>query len=532
MEQHARSVSARELRGLLADGAEIALLDVREAGQFGESHLLFAVPLPYSRLELDVTALVPRRSTRVVLCDDSGHDAAELALRRLKALGYTDLAVLEGGIAGWAAAGYGLYKGVNVPSKLFGELIEHAYHTPRVTAQELVRMKEAGENFAIVDGRPFPEYRKMTIPGSTCCPNAELPYRIPMMVPDPRTKIIVNCAGRTRSIIGAQTLINFGIPNPVYALENGTQGWYLSDLKLERGSERRYPEHVDAALLPTQQAAARKLMERFGVRQVSAEEVSAWLKDAGRTTFLCDVRSPEEFKNGSLPGAVHAPGGQLVQATDQWIGVRNARIVLIDGEGVRAPVVASWLKQLGCDAYVLEGGIRAAVKGSAPARPALPTLETISPSDLKRSTAAGRCAVLELRPSVDFRKSHVPASRWSIRPRLVAAAEGATGTIVLVADEPDMARLGAIDLLEAGFSDLKLLEGGISAWTQAGHATDGSPTIPPDAECIDHLFFVHDRHAGNREAMKQYLAWETGLISQLDEQERAAFKIGPVTGDE
>lgn len=528
---HARTVSATQLRAYLADGAEIALLDVREAGQFGESHLLFAVPLPYSRLELDVTALVPRRSTRIVLCDNTERDAAGLAARRLKALGYTDVAILEGGVAGWAAAGYGLYKGVNVPSKLFGELIEHAYHTPRVTARELVRMKEAGENFAIVDGRPFTEYHRMTIPGSTCCPNAELPYRIPTMVPDPRTKIIVNCAGRTRSIIGAQTLINFGIPNPVYALENGTQGWYLADLQLERGSDRKYPEHVDAALLPAQQATARKLMERFGVRPVSARDVSAWLNEAGRTTYLCDVRSPEEFKQGSLPGAVHAPGGQLVQATDQWIGVRHARIVLIDGEGVRAPVVASWLKQLGCDAYVLEGGIHAAVRGSAPLRPALPALEMTSPSDLKRGNAAGQSTVLELRPSMDFRKSHIPGSRWSIRPRLVAAAQGATGTIVLVADDSDIARLGAIDLLEAGFADLKLLEGGLSAWTQAGYPTEPSPAVPPDAECIDHLFFVHDRHAGNREAMKQYLSWETGLIAQLDEQERATFRIGPVTSN-
>ncbi|HXV09653.1 MAG TPA: rhodanese-like domain-containing protein [Burkholderiales bacterium] len=526
-----RAVSARQLRAFLADGAEIALLDVREAGQFGESHLLFATPLPYSRLEIDVAPLVPRRSTRIVLCDDSGHDAAELAARRLEAMGYTNLSNLEGGIAGWAAAGYGLYKGVNVPSKLFGELIELAYHTPRVTARELVRMKEAGENFAIVDGRPFNEYRRMTIPGSTCCPNAELPLRIATMVPDPRTKIIVNCAGRTRSIIGAQTLINFGIPNPVYALENGTQGWHLSDLQLERGSERRYPERVDAALLPAQQAAARELMERFGVRLVSAETVGAWLTDPGRTTYLCDVRSPEEFKNDSVPGAVHAPGGQLVQATDQWVGVRNARIVLIDSEGVRAPVVASWLKQLGCDAYVLEGGIRAAVRGATPARPALPQPEPISPSELMRATAAGKCTVFELRPSMDFRKGHIPASRWGIRPRLVAATRGATGTIVLVADEPDIARLAAIDLLEAGFSDLKVLEGGLSAWTRAGYATEQSPTVPPDAECIDYLFFVHDRHAGNREAMKQYLAWETGLIDQLDEEERAAFKIGPVTSD-
>jgi rhodanese-related sulfurtransferase len=340
------AVTAKQLRMMLHDGAEMALLDVREAGQFGESHPLFAVPLPYSRLELDVIRLVPRCSTRIVLCDDRGRDVAKLAARRLAALGYTDVSILEGGIAGWSAAGYALFKGVNVPSKLFGELVEHVYHTPRITAQELVRMKEAGENFVIVDGRPFGEYRNMTIPGSTCCPNAELPYRIPTMVKDPNSKIIVNCAGRTRSIIGAQTLINFGIRNPVYALENGTQGWYLSDLQLERGSARRYPDQIDEKELPALRTRARAVAERFNVEFVDASLVQNWLNDPGRTTYLCDVRTPEEFLRGSLAGAVHAPGGQLVQATDQWIGVRNARVVLVDDEGVRAPVEAAWLRCL------------------------------------------------------------------------------------------------------------------------------------------------------------------------------------------
>ena len=141
----------------------------------------------------------------------------------MQELGYTDLAILAGGTHAWKAAGYGLFRGVNVPSKTLGELVEHACHTPRITAQELSRMQAAGENFIIVDGRPFNEYNKMNIPGGICCPNAELPYRIASMAPDPATKIVVNCAGRTRSIIGAQTLINFGVPNPVVALENGTQ---------------------------------------------------------------------------------------------------------------------------------------------------------------------------------------------------------------------------------------------------------------------------------------------------------------------
>ena len=511
-------VTAKQLKSMLHDGGEMALLDVREAGQFGESHLLFATPLPYSRLELAIGALVPRKSVRIALCDDGELGVAELAAWRLQNMGYSDVALLDGGTKAWAAAGYALFKGVNVPSKLFGELVEHAYHTPRVTALELVRMKESGEDFILLDGRPANEHHKMTIPGSTCCPNAELPYRIASMVRNPKTKLVVNCAGRTRSIIGAQTLINFGVANPVYALENGTQGWFLSDLQLEYGSTRKYPNQIDESALLAQQAAAKELMGRFDIKSAPAKEVEAWFNETSRTTYLCDVRTPEEFKAGSIPGAVHAPGGQLIQATDQWVGVRNARIVLVDGgENVRAPVVASWLKQLGYDAFVLEGGINSGLTGPTAATPDLPALTPISATGLKNALDARLCTVFDLAQSMNFRKAHIPGSRWSIRSRLAAGSLDSKGLIVLVADDADVAGLAAVDLIEARMKDVRVLDGGVAAWMRAGYATEATPHTPPDAERIDHLFFVHDRHAGNREAMKQYLAWETGLMAQLDE---------------
>jgi rhodanese-related sulfurtransferase len=520
-------ISAGQLKRMLHDGSEIALLDVREAGQFGESHLLLATPLPYSRLELDVATLVPRKSARVVVCDDGALGVAGRAAKRLEKLGYTDVSVLEGGTAGWAAAGYGLFAGVNVPSKAFGELVEHACHTPRVTVQELARMRAAGEDFVILDGRPWVEYQMMNIPGGICCPNAELSYRLPGIVKNPKTRIVVNCAGRTRSIIGAQTLINFGVPNPVVALENGTQGWVLADFELERGASRRYPDAIDATALPALRASARKLMEWFGIKSASIKEVRAWLQDMDRTTYLCDVRTPEEFAAGSIPGSVHAPGGQLIQATDQWVGVRNARVVLIDGgDAVRAPVVASWLKQLGFDACVLEGGATSELKATPAIRPPLPALEPVAAPRLRQLLDAGECTVFDLGPSMRFRSAHVPGSRWSTRARVVADARNRRVPFVLAADETDVARLAAIDLLESGANDVRLLDGGFAAWTRAGFASESSPADPPDAECVDYLFFVHDRHAGNREAMKRYLAWETGLIAQLDAQERALFKIG------
>lgn len=153
-------------------------------------------------------------------------------------------------------------------------------------------------------------------------------------------------------------------------------------------------------------------------------------------------------------------------------------------------------------------------------------LGVVSPAALKQALEAQACAVFDLGRSMAFRKSHIPGSRWSIRTRLAADAVNAKKPVVLVADEASAARLAATELLEAGIRDVKLLAGGLAAWTKAGYATEATPDIPADEECIDHLFFVHDRHAGNKAAMRQYLAWETGLIAQLDEQDRRTFRIG------
>ena len=519
------TVAPATLKGWLHDGDEIALLDASEAGQFGEAHLFFAIPMPYSRLEIEAPRLLPRRGVRVVVYDDGNTDVAVRAARRLLDLGYDRVHILAGGAAGWSAAGFELFKGVNVPSKCFGELVEHAYHTPRITAQALAAMAERGEDFVVIDGRPFAEFQKMSIPGAICCPNGELVYRFRELVPRPDTKVVINCAGRTRSIIGAQTLINFGVTNPVLALENGTQGWMLAGFKLDRGSEKRYPEVLASDGFEAERMAAIRLAERFGVPTIDQATMSAWMKDPKRTTYLCDVRTATEFKAGSLAGAVHAPGGQLMQATDQWIGVRNARIVVFDAESIRAPTCATWLKQMGHEVAVLRvaghaGFVPPGVTQSS--RAPLRTIEAVVAHDL---CTAGKGRIVDLRASMSYRKLHAAGAQWSIRSRVVSDVGDARTSIVLIADEPEVAELAAIDLWEAGITDVRLLAGGYSAWQSAGLPVESSAQHPVDAECIDYLFFVHDRHEGNEDAARAYLAWETQLLSQIDARECATFRI-------
>lgn len=519
-----QAVSPTTLKSWLGDGQELALLDVREHGQYGHAHLFHAVHLPFSRLELDIARLVPRPGVRCVVYDDSGEAAgvAQRAAQRLAALGYGNVAVLEGGAPGWKAAGYGLYTGVHVPSKSFGELAERAYHTPSISADELAGMLARGERVTILDGRPQAEFRKMNIPTAICCPNGELAYRVRSLVPDDRTPIVINCAGRTRSIIGAQTLLNLGIPNPVYALENGTQGWYLSGHELEHGNSRSYaPDSGSDALLE----AARRLAAEAGVPLVDAATAAAWAADARRTLYLCDVRTAEEFARGSLPGARHTPGGQLIQAFDQYIGVRGARLLLVDDDGIRARTVASWLRQMGHDASVLQDGLRSGFAlRTAPVPPA-PLLATVTAAAAAAQLDAGRAVVLDLRGSMDFRKAHIAGARWTIRPLLRQAAAQAAGPVILVADEPALAAWAVETEWPPERERPVLLQGGLQAWQAQGLALQASPQEPPDEDCIDFLLFAHDRHDGNKEAARRYLAWETGLIEQLDEQERSAFRL-------
>ncbi len=521
-------IDAPTLKAWLSDGGELALLDVRELGQYGLSHPFFAIPLAYSRLELRLRALVPNQSTRIAVYDD-GAGVAEKAAARAEAMGYENIHVLEGGAPAWERGGYTLYSGVNVPSKSFGELIEHDLGTPRIPAEELKAMQDASEDFVLVDGRPFAEYTRFNIPGGICCPNGELSLRIKQLAPDPKTKIVVNCAGRTRSIIGAQTLIDLGVPNEVVALENGTQGWLLSGFKLEYGASRLYPDHPDDAEMSVPRERAREVAEARGVKYVDAGQLGSWLGEKDRTTYVFDVRTQEEFNADGAPGSVHAPGGQLVQATDQWVGVRNARLVIADSDGLRAAMVANWLRQLGHEAYVLESGVTGLAGMGLPksaSGPEFAALEIISAVEAKALTDKGAVQLVDIRGSMTYREGHIDGAVWSIRPRINAAALGNV-SVLLVADCPGIAALAATDLSEAGLEVTGLLDGGPDDWKAAGFEIVETPNVPADADCIDYLFLTPERNQGNLDDARAYLAWEVGLVDQLDEQERGVFAIVP-----
>ena len=343
--KHIPSIDARALRTRIMGTGELALIDVREASAYAEGHILYAASLPLARLALLAERALPRRSVPIVVCDD-GEGIAAGAAARLTDSGYCDVSVLEGGVEAWAARGGVLFSGTNVPSKAFGEHVEHIEGTPSLSAEELDSLVKSGEDVLILDSRPMDEYRAHSIPGGICVPGAELAYRVHDLRRSPDTRVVVNCAGRTRSIIGAQSLINAGVVN-VTSLRNGTMGWRLAGLELAFDADERYPPLSETGRDEAGRSAAR-VAERFGVRYLERAAFEAWRRERDeRTLYVFDVRNPEEYEAGHLPGSRCAPGGQLVQETDVYAPVLGSRVVLVDDDGVRATMTASWLEQMG-----------------------------------------------------------------------------------------------------------------------------------------------------------------------------------------
>ena len=519
-------ISPLELKHLLLAEEELALIDVREQGAFSQFHLLFAVCVPLSRLELLIGDLVPRQDTRVVIADDSaGDDLGSRALRRLGELGYTNLALLDGGVAAWRAAGLELFSGVNVPSKAFGEFVEHTYETPRLTAAEVSEMLDERRNMVIVDSRPFEEYHRMNIPTATDMPGTELVFRIHDITPDPNTLVIVNCAGRTRSIIGAQSLINAGIPNPVAALKDGTMGWQIAGFELEHGSTREAPR-PSAAGMEKALAAAARVAARFGVQTVTPGTVEQWRQDADRTTYLLDVRSPAEYAEGHLAGYLNAPGGQLVQATDEYVAVKNAWLVLADDVGVRATMTASWLIQMGWrNIYVLEGGIGSGPLESGNRAPmVLGELGDATVTTDALASTLDTVTVIDLGPSTGYEQQHIPGAVWCVRARLAQAMASLPTTARVVLTSPD-GRLARLALREARVlaRDVQALDGGTDRWLAENRVTESG--IEHTVGATDDVWYKPYEHRGEQEQfMRDYLTWEVALVEQVERDGTTRFR--------
>jgi rhodanese-related sulfurtransferase len=505
------------------------LIDVREAGEYNSTHIPGSSLIPRRQLEFQMAAAAPFRGASVVVCDDDGR-RAELAVTTLERMGYTGVSILEGGINRWTTQGYPTQWGTNVPSKDFGEMIEVVHRVPEIEATELHRRIERGDKLVILDTRTPEEYQRFCIPGGRSVPGGELALRISDIIKDldPDTAVIVNCAGRTRSVIGTRVLQRMGLSN-IHGLKNGTSGWVLAGYEVERGASRvQLPEPSPEGLAAAESYADR-LAAEDGVRYLDVPGLQATLGRRDRETiYLIDVRTREEYEAGHIPGFRWFPGGQALQRYDELAVVRNSTVVFACDGKPRATFAASWYRQLGFqEAYAVEGGTAAwtaaglALEKGMPEEPpyglaeARSSVHLLSPREWHEAPPP---VVIFVDTSQDFAQGHVAGSNWAPRGWLEFqvgdAAPSKEAAIGVTCSDGRASTLAGATLRELGYLDVSVLEGGMHAWRQAGlpveNGLTGVMTSPTDM-----VILGVDRNPAD---MMTYLRWETALGDKYQAQ--------------
>jgi rhodanese-related sulfurtransferase len=518
----AKNIAPEALKALLAGDASFALIDVREAGEYNSSHIPGASLIARRQLEFVIPHAVPFPGARVVLCDDDGRRAG-LAAATLERLGYRDVAVLEGGINRWVTEGLATEWGSNVPSKDFGEKVEVVAHVPEVEARDLAARMRRGEKFLILDSRTPEEFRRFCIPGGRSVPGGELALRITDLTRDlaPDTTIIVNCAGRTRSIIGTRVLQRMGYAN-VYGLRNGTSGWLLAGEQLETGADRVDLRAPSPAAVAAAEAYAAKLAVEDGVRFLDLAGLEGVIaRRRSETIYLVDVRTRDEYTAGHIPGFRWFPGGQAVQRADDVAVVKHATFVFACDGKARATVIASWYRQMGFgEVYAFDGGTSTWVAAGRALQAGAPDEMPVGYEGAKSATkrvsaqalnASPSPAIIFVDTSQDFARGHVPGARWVPRGWLelwiADIVPGKSTPLTVTCNDGVGSTLAAATLAELGYTGVAVLEGGMAAWLKAGLPVEkglsGVMAAPTDV-----VLSGPDRNFAD---MQNYLRWEEAL---------------------
>jgi len=516
-------VSSKEIAELINSNSLFAVLDVRERGEYNRCQIRGTTSLPRSQIEFRISQLVPNAGIPIIIYDQA-EERASLAAETLTELGYRIVSILRGGMAAWCNEDRPTVSGVNVPSKAFGEKVHHERNIPEISPDELYRLKNEHTPLRMLDVRTPEEYGRFCIPGAMNVPGGDLILWLDELK-ESNTPVVVNCAGRTRSIIGTAALRRLGLTN-VRALKNGTMGWVLSGFELEKNPVRRTSQAAKQSRAGAVSRALALAAEEK-IAWVSPEELAAAVANkTDRVSYAIDVRSEAEYEAGHIGGSLNVPGGQAVQRADDFVAVRNAQIFFISDESARAVMAAYWYRQMGFpNVFVLQGGLRAwsesgakltrgAAQHEAPSFAAAKRDVTLlQPEQLARKSRKSTTLILDVGSSLDFDAAHIPGAKWISRgwleieiPRRFPDRGQA---IVLTCSDGAQSIFGARALRRIGYVDVAVLSGGVRAWKAAG--------LPAETGLDARLVEANDvvlspSIRGSREDMQRYLDWETKLV--------------------
>jgi rhodanese-related sulfurtransferase len=230
-------------------------------------------------------------------------------------------------------------------------------------------------------------------------------------------------------------------------------------------------------------------------------------------------------------------GVQVVQGIDKYAATRNARVVLVDNQMVRALMTASWMVQQGWpDTFVLAdpfAGVALETGEHAVAVPGVGEVKLlrITPAKLNELLQARKTVVIDVADSLAYKKGHIPGAWFAIRSQLAEAIKAIPKgeSFVVTGDDPDLMALTARDLAKvSGGRPVSILAGGNAAWRKANLPVKaGFENLATPADDIFRQPFLWGHFEPMSPEFKQaaldYFKWELQLPEQLERAAETKF---------
>lgn len=462
-----------------------ALIDVRERKEYVEGHWFGSVNIPLSELWRQLSNMIPWKGfpIYVLAFDDIKFDQI------FKNQGYTNVHILQCSEPKREVTGF--VRGEYSWSKAFGEILCHCSDFRELGPEQLAHDHR---QFNLYDVRPFAEYCEFTLPGSQNLPNSNILGSLKFLQRSKKPAVL-HCAGRTRSILGACTLIAAGYAADFYVFRGGTQAWQLS------GRERIYGASNIVSNEQQGQSEIISLIERWEIEISCVHNKNDLTERINSNPALYFDVSNDDVQRDLSSIIKIVSGTNLVQQTDTSIACYHTPVVLIDnGTCSRAAFAAFWLKMMGYDASIIN------------------RLDLDEPEEKNQKKARKKIAsvplefatpIYDFRRSNDFERGTHKNAIWANVSSIISNAAVNKRISVIVYNE---AHLKFVELI---LSEMQTRISDAFYW-DCEDACEHFIAPEKITDPCDRSSLFADRHKGNLEHSKAYLAWEEELPDQID----------------
>ena len=489
-------------------GTSFALIDSRERRDYVAGHWFGSTNIPLSLFSTRLGYLLQEPDFPIHFLDWQDKASAE-AIHQLKAIGFRNITIHN--TQKPAMMGRGFVKGEYVWSKAFGEVVAHEIDLPEVTPKQYLADYQDAQLF---DVRPTAEYQDFTLPKSQSLPNSLLLANV-QALKDTGKMSLLHCAGRTRSIIGAFTLMASGYDGPFAVFRGGTQAWQLDGYEREHDANRLFAADHEAS------DAVAGFLRRWQIpaTRVTSDGLGAFVDDH-KTELLFDVSDDGATGQPLAHGVIKISGTNLIQQTDRSIARYHVPVILFDqGSGSRAAFAAFWLRCMGFSVTIayLEAPITTAktiantVTSHIASNNANNNASSVTPFAATQLDIwqKDKIALYDFRPSKAFISGHIANSHWQNIGAILAQTP-ADKPIAIIADRSEQGRMIADCLIRHGWQIA-----GLYLWDDADFditmLAKGGLDLPVDESAL-----FAGRHHGVLQDARDYLAWEEDLPTEID----------------